>query len=192
MRIVTLAIILACILTLSLGGGVFAMPPVGTSPPPGSTFQDEWLVCYAEDEYLHWGPAIYYGQPVWVHYEEIAHDFFIAKKNYYHYTIQGSARVYSDEGLVNLIDERPFSAIIKFKDSQNTKGWIWHPRVWPGYFWGYVESFYMNWVIPGVYDATAKCKDGHWTATIVVHTAPPIRSGTFPDEPPHKGYFPPP
>ena len=138
---------------------------------------------------MHWGPAVYYSQPVWVHCEGTARDFFIAKTHHYQYTIQGTAKIYDASGQ-NLIDERPFSAIIKFKDSTNT--WGWPPTVWPGFFFGYVESFYANWIISGVYDYTATCKDGYWTVTTVVHTSPPIRGGMFPDEPPYEGYFPPP
>jgi hypothetical protein len=194
-RKVLIAFVLGCVLLFSLAGGVYATPPGDNLPPPGSTFPDVWQVGYSEGEFMHWGPAVYYGEDVLVIYEATGRDFYIAKKHYYHYTTQGSAKVYDDPLHIevipgywiwtlgpdsDLIDERPFSGVMKFKDPQHCNGWTWPPEVWPGWFEVPVEYFYVNWVIAGVYDFTATCKDGDWTVTTVAHTSPPTRGGYLP------------
>ena len=83
---VLITFILACVLLLSLVGNVYAYPPVVPNAPPGITFPDTWDVVYPGGVPMHWGPAVYYGEDVYVHYEGTGRDFFIAKKHYYHYT----------------------------------------------------------------------------------------------------------
>jgi hypothetical protein len=189
MRKVVIAFVAACILALGLGGPVYAfVPPEPVPHPPPLSFQGDTWGYYAEDEFLHWGPAVYYEQPVLIHYEGPARVFFNTKNHYSNYRFRGTAKVYEavegQNGPVpgNLLDERPFSATITFRDSQNS--WGWFPRVWPiPIMMGYVESFSMNWTIGGVYDYTAKCKDGHWTVELLAHTSPPVRGGAYPGDP---------
>lgn len=199
-RKVVIAVLLGCTLFSSLGGAAYALnPPSPTPPPPAASFDDEMWVYYAEDEYMHWGPATYYGQPVLVHYTGPARAFFISRIHYFHYRTHGVAKVYEVNyydpenpaaGAGNLIDERPFWCTLNYRDSQND--WGWPTRVWPGFAFGYVEFFYCKLTICGVYDFKATCWHGHWRVKSVAHTTPRIKGGMFPDEPPYKGYFPPP
>jgi hypothetical protein len=189
---VLITFVLGCVLLFSLAGSVYAYPPVVTDDaPPGQTFDDVWEVYYAKTVDMHWGPAVYYGEPVLIIYEGTGRDFFIDKKSYYQYKMQGSAKVY-DEPIWDqdaqkwtlgpeseLIDERPFSTVLKFKDPVFCQGFPLYcdPPVWPLFAPFPVEYFYVNWVIAGVYDFTATCKDGDWTVDIVAHTSPPTRGG---------------
>lgn len=193
-RKVLIASVFVCVLLFSLAGDVYAYPPQHIPPektpaPPGETFPDEWLVYYAKSEAMHWGPAVYYGVPVVVYYEGTGCDFFIEKKNYYQYKMQGTAKVYNDfiwDVTLGMyvpapgsapIDERPFSTVLKFMDPTFCQGFPFYysPIVWPMWSEVPVEYFYVNWVIAGVYDFTATCKDGDWTVALVAHTSPPTR-----------------
>lgn len=191
MRKYTMALVLACILTLGLGGAVSAFEPnIPTPFPPPQWWEDgsgEFVwVYYADDVPFDWGPAVYYGQPVIVNYILEGRDFSISKNSYYSLQLHGTVKVYealSETEPGALLDERLYKGKITFRDSKNTDGWP--PRGWPmGYSMYQYEQFNMNWTIPGVYRSDITCKNGHWTIAFVVHTAPPVRGGMFPDEPP--------
>jgi hypothetical protein len=191
-----MTIVLVCIVTLGFGGVVSAddtmfQSPVPTPFPPPQWWEDDssWFY-YAEDQLFHWGPALYYEKPVLVNYTVEGRDFFISKGNYHNLQLRGTAKVYEALGAGNeaepgeLMDESLFKVKITFRDPQNT--WGWPPRGWwpVSYIMYRYEQFDMNWTIPGVYRADITCKDGHWTIAFVVHTAPPVTGGMFPNSAP--------
>jgi hypothetical protein len=198
MRKLVMAVGLACVLALCLGGATSAAdnmfePPAPTPFPPPQWWEDDssWFY-YAEDWPFHWGLAVYYGEPVIVNYLLQGRDFFHDNEGLYNLQIHGTAKIYEASGVGDgavpgeLLDEQQVRIKVAFRDPVNT--WGSPPRGWwpTEYYLYQYEQFDINWTIPGVYRGEVTCKDGHWAFSFLAHTSPPVRGGMSPNSPPYE------
>jgi hypothetical protein len=152
--------------TKKIAIGLFAVLAVALFAPLVSAKPSQEDFNYWQD-YYGWGPALFYGQNVKIHYLAVNTGVLNMKDNGdgtwtidQELTQKGFAHIYDITG-TTLLDTKNFRVI------EITQGIVDFSASWYSvYLLNYIEKEEYHWIIPGVYHYHASIVDNDWDSAL--------------------------